>query len=230
MRVRHSRAREKTLISATVRAPTEPFGVMNPPPKRSRTPVFLQTASRWPPLLLHEPESNGCAARFCPSLPPRTRCGRTTAANLDCSRVFLESSGGLPCRRFPARRLPVFVPEEGAPRWLPPTPSSYCSGLLERGRIRRSLTIALLKANGAADAHWKVKKGRGFQTNCGRRVGAWIGTTGLRREKPQSVRGLRGEAGTNVGVDRPTRKIQMRSRGALPTGQEARQSSDGQEH
>lgn len=44
----------------------------------------------------------------------------------------------------------MFVPEEGAPRWLPPTPSSYCSGLLERGRIRHALTIALLNAKHGA--------------------------------------------------------------------------------
>lgn len=37
-------------------------------------------------------------------------------------------------RHSPARRRPVSVPEEGAPRWLPPTPSSYCSGLLAAAR------------------------------------------------------------------------------------------------
>lgn len=88
----------------------------------------------------------------------------------------------LPCRHFPARRLPVFVPEEGAPRWLPPTPSSYCSGLLEWGRIRHSLTIALLNANHATEGHWKERETRFWQIGGAVRGGKRA--TGLRREKP----------------------------------------------
>lgn len=42
-------------------------------------------------------------------------------------------------------------------------------------------------------------------------------------KSPQpSVRAAAGEAGSLVGVDRPTRKIQMRRPGALPTGKEVR--------
>lgn len=88
-----------------------------------------------------------------------------------------------------------------------------------------TLTIALLEAN---DAHWKERRDEAVRGPAGeRRKRAGIRTTGLGREKPRTERaGCGGEAGTNVGVDRPTRKIQMRSPGALPTGEEARQRPD----
>lgn len=45
--------------------------------------------------------------------------------------------------------------------------------------------------------------------------------TSLRRNKPTAeCAGCSGEAGSLVGVDRPTRKIQMHRPGALPTGKE----------
>lgn len=110
-----------------------------------------------------------------------------TTANLHHSPVFGDPSGLLPCRRFPARRLPVFVPEEGAPRWLPPTPSSYCSGLLERGRIRRVNYCAAGRKR-RRGRPLKGKKRRGFWRNRRRRKRAGISTTGLRREKPRAER------------------------------------------
>ena len=46
----------------------------------------------------------------------------------------------LPLRHFQALWLPVFVSEEAALRLFPPTPSSYCSGLLEWGHHTENKT------------------------------------------------------------------------------------------
>ena len=144
---------------------SEHFWLVYQPRTDSNPLFFLQTVtpgSRCPPLLLHR---NRCAPHFSPLFsPPSLPLSSKPMKKKNQKKNKKQKSPlvtfyphVLPCRHFPARRLPVFVPEEAAPRWLPPTPSSYCSGLLEWGRIRHSLTIALLNANHATDGH---RKGR----------------------------------------------------------------------
>lgn len=111
------------------------------PPTNTNPRLFLQT----PPLLLLEPVRNRCAAHFASFHRGADKTHRVT--------LPFPEPGALPCPHCPARRSPLFVPEEAALRWLPPTPSSYCSGLVEWGRIRHLLTIALLNTNHATDGH-----------------------------------------------------------------------------
>lgn len=88
---------EKTRISDVARAPHVAFPSHESPLKRSRSPVFfLQTASRCPPLLLHKPKSNRCAARFC-----RFRTD-TTAANLPRSPAVPANLRGLTVSTLPS--------------------------------------------------------------------------------------------------------------------------------
>lgn len=165
--------------------------------------------------------------RCCFTSPCENRCARHFAlfpgwlikehADKNTRVAFAFSQSFLPCQRCPARWLPVFVPGEAALRWLPPTPSSYCSGLLEWGRIRHSLTIALLNANLSTRGHGRGKTNEIWQSEV---RGKDDKCPSLKAYNWMRAGYCSWEGVGNVGVDRATRKIQMRRPGALPTGKE----------